>query len=727
MMGRTRAYSCSRFFLAVLLFTSPSLAQVPEPEYPAASPKVDIFFLTGRESGNYFSLGRSISELVNRQAKGVQVMVQSSIGSLENAAQLDANKADMALIQSDIAYSLFAGTRFFSIPSSRIKVICPTHYEVVHLVTRRSKHISSVDDLEAQTVSVGDRGSGAEVNANMVLASASMTYSNITPIYANLESSIDLLKTGKIDAFFATTRCPSVQLGALLQDPEYVVVGLAPEEIGRITKGYPNTFEFVIERGTYPNQLERVPTIHVWALLVVHSEVRDAKVYQLTKTIFENKALLKKRHPFLDLDEKNASANFRIPLHPGARRYFIEAGVLRGQSLFVFLGAVLFVIAAGGILLRFFLRPPKGLRRYAKNFYFRYAAFFLSFLLVASYGMHLSERAINPNFVNFGRSIWSCLVYLFSGFGDRAPVTPLGRILSILIFLMGLSVVGIISGRFASYFIGKTIGKEKKMPAKMCDHIVICHWNAKAEKVVDELFRSEQDTKVDVQVVALTEARDASIERYELKYADFSMITGDPVLHECLRSVHVHKAKSVIIMAKEGCPDPDAQTALVALAINQVCKTAADAQKASPRFPHIVADVVNHRKTQHLKDTNVKEIVCPTDYGIGLLAQSAVNPGLVQIYDHLLRFKPEGNEIYLLDSGDLPASLSPGKAHFNDISAWLEERSRTTENPIILLGYLRQGEPILNPLKDAAVLAENDRLIVLSYCCPCLSALSAGG
>jgi hypothetical protein len=179
------------------------------------------------------------------------------------------------------------------------------------------------------------------------------------------------------------------------------------------------------------------------------------------------------------------------------------------------------------------------------------------------------------------------------------------------------------------------------------------------------------------------------------------------VLHEFL-AVSIHKAKSVIIMAKEDCPDPDAQTALIALAISQVCKAEADAQKVPLRVPHIVAEVINHRKTQHLKDANVREIVCPTDYGIGLLAQSAINPGLVQIYDHLLRFKPEGNELYLLDSRDLPQGFLPGKASFNEISIWLEERSRSTENPVILLGYLRQGEPILNPLKEETILAEND-------------------
>lgn len=654
-------------------------------------------------------------------------MVQPSMGSLENAAQLDANKAELAIIQSDIAYSLYSGTRFFALPSSRIKIICPTHSEVIHIVTRRSSHISSVEELIDSVVSVGEQGSGAEVNASMILSTINLTYRNIIPVYKNLEDSVELLKSGKIDAFFATTRCPSKPLGALLEDPEYLLLKLSPEEVERITKGYPNTFRYTIDRGTYPNQDQALSTIHVRALLVVHSEVGDNKVYQLTKIIFENKAFLKGRYPFLELDENNAAVNFRLPLHPGARKYFIEVGVLHGQSVYVFLGAVLFVLAGGALLLRFFLNPPRRLRRFAKNFYSRYATFFLSFVLVASYGMYLSERAINPNFLTYGHSIWSCLVYLFSGFGDRAPITSLGKLLSILIFLMGLSIVGIISGRFASYFIDKTIRKEKKMPANLRDHIVICNWNPKAEKIVEELFRSEEDTKRKIQVVVLSETRNPVIERFEWKYSDFSMATGDPVLHEFLRNVHIDRARSVIILAKEDCPDPDAQTALISLAISQVCRDNASGSKAEILYPHIVADVVNHRKTQHLLDTNVKEIVCPTDYGIGLLAQSAIHPGLVKVYDHLLRFTPDGNELYLLDSAALPPEFRSGspKGHFKDLSGWFEEISRETKNPMILLGYLRKNEPILNPQKYQAILQEGDQLVLLAYCAPRLADLLA--
>ena len=725
--------------LALVCSLGPAFGQ--EPEYPARSPVADIVFLTGRENGTYFALGRAISELVKRNTTSIQIMCQPSMGSLENATLLEANRANLAIIQSDIAYSLYSGTRFFPLPSSRIKVLCPLHSEVVHIVTRQSNYISSINDLEDQIVSVGEQASGTEVNASMILAAVNLTYRNITPVFKNLEDSIDLLKAGKIDAFFATTRSPSKQLDTLLEDPEYTLVKLKPPEVERIIRGYPYIYPHAIDRGTYVNQTQQIPTIRIRALLVVHSDVRDSKVYRLTKILFENKAYLKNKFSFLELDEKDAVADLRLPLHPGARQYFIEAGVLKGQSVFVFLGAIFFVIGGAGLLIRFFIKPPKRLRRFARNFYARYATFFLSFVLVASYGMHLSERAINRNFLSLSQSIWSCLVYLVSGFGDRPPITSLGKFLSILIFLMGVSVVGIVSGGFASYFIDKTIRKEKKMPANMSNHIVICNWNAKADKIIEELFQSEADTKEDVHVVLLTGKSDRRITKLEGKYSGFSMTTGDPVLHEHLAAVNIHKASSVIILAKEDCPDPDAQTALIALAINQVCRDKAvdehikdhklekapgvrreleNSLKVKP--PHIVADVINHMKTKHLSDTNVKEIVCSTDYGIGLLAQSAIHPGLVKVYDHLLKFTPDGNEFYLLDSGVLPSNLK--NRDFKYLAAWFEENFRESKNPMILLGFLRCGEPILNPQKEQATLVDKDQLIILAYCSPRLTDFS---
>ena len=148
------------------------------------------------------------------------------------------------------------------------------------------------------------------------------------------------------------------------------------------------------------------------------------------------------------------------------------------------------------------------------------------------------------------------------------------------------------------------------------------------------------------------------------------------MLHEHLAAGNIHKARSVIIPAKEDYTDPDAQATLIALAINQVCRDKLIDEhindhklEKTPRVrrelensrkinhSHTVAYVVNHMKTNYINDTNANQIVFSTDYGIGLLAQSAIHPGLVKVYDHLLRFTAEGNELYLLDSWVHPPDL----------------------------------------------------------------------
>ena len=45
---------------------------------------------------------------------------------------------------------------------------------------------------------------------------------------------------------------------------------------------------------------------------------------------------------------------------------------------------------------------------------------------------------------------------------------------------------------------------------------------------------------------------------------------------------------------------------------------------------------MNHRKSQHLKDAGVDEVVCAMDYGLGILAQCALHAKLSDAYNHLL-------------------------------------------------------------------------------------------
>ena len=84
-----------------------------------------------------------------------------------------------------------------------------------------------------------------------------------------------------------------------------------------------------IPAGTYEGQGSDVQTAAVQNYLVTHSDVAEDVVYAMTKATFENLDDLQAAHAAAkDIKLDGAAANPPAPLHPGAERYFKEAGAL---------------------------------------------------------------------------------------------------------------------------------------------------------------------------------------------------------------------------------------------------------------------------------------------------------------------------------------------------------------------------------------------------------------
>jgi TRAP-type uncharacterized transport system substrate-binding protein len=63
--------------------------------------------------------------------------------------------------------------------------------------------------------------------------------------------------------------------------------------------------------------------------LVASADVSDDVVYSVVRKLFENLADFRKRHPsFKQLDPQRMIDGQSAPVHPGAERYFREAGLI---------------------------------------------------------------------------------------------------------------------------------------------------------------------------------------------------------------------------------------------------------------------------------------------------------------------------------------------------------------------------------------------------------------
>ncbi len=81
--------------------------------------------------------------------------------------------------------------------------------------------------------------------------------------------------------------------------------------------------------GTYTGQDADVDTVAVTNILVSNSDVSDDMAYQMTKLLFENLDTLKAAHSAANAIDPANAATMPVPLHPGAEKYYKEAGVLK--------------------------------------------------------------------------------------------------------------------------------------------------------------------------------------------------------------------------------------------------------------------------------------------------------------------------------------------------------------------------------------------------------------
>jgi TRAP transporter TAXI family solute receptor len=83
----------------------------------------------------------------------------------------------------------------------------------------------------------------------------------------------------------------------------------------------------VIPAGTYAGQDQDIITTSLPVVAYTTSKMDDETAYQLTKTFWENKAAMASTAPWWAGVDADMLANINGKIHPGAVRYYTEAGL----------------------------------------------------------------------------------------------------------------------------------------------------------------------------------------------------------------------------------------------------------------------------------------------------------------------------------------------------------------------------------------------------------------
>ena len=298
------------------------------------APPTNVKVGAGAPAGIYDDLVRTLARIVNEHqaSTGLRLESVASQGSVANVNAVAVGDVQFGITQADDLFNAVNGLGEWADKGAQedLRSVVGIYSEVVTLVAGGDSGILSIADLQGKRVDIGLVGSGTRQNAIDALEAAGLDWQkDIELTEMNVDDRLTAFMSGQLDAFFFTVGHPSVEVKfATFSARRARLIPL--DGIDSLLVENPFYTSQAIPLGRYPRALNEASTatVGVRATLVTSASVPDDVVYAVTKTAFENVEKFREYFPeFAELRSGDPLEGLTAPLHPGALKYFQEAGI----------------------------------------------------------------------------------------------------------------------------------------------------------------------------------------------------------------------------------------------------------------------------------------------------------------------------------------------------------------------------------------------------------------
>ena len=273
------------------------------------------------------------------------------------------------------------------------------------------------------------------------------------------------------------------------------------------------------------------------------------------------------------------------------------------------------------------------LRRLVKSPTYPALAAILLVLVLSSLGVLLFEHRANQSFRSLGDAIWWTLVTAATvGYGDKVPLTTGGKLVAVLVMLFGVGLLGMITGRIASWLVvwkikeGSGLVDQKK--AKK--HLIVCGWKNEMVLVLEDILKVNQGlSDEDIVLVSTVEPAEVENLRSNSNLHNVRFVRGDYVDENVLMRANIKKAAKVLILADGSLPasaqEIDSRTVMTVLTVKTISKDI-----------YTCVELIDAKFSRYLENVHCDEIILSREYNRILLANATAASGIAHIVQGLL-------------------------------------------------------------------------------------------
>ena len=304
----------------------------------AAGKAYKITIVGGSAGGVWSVMTEGVAESIRRALPDARITTEPGKDG-PNQIMVAKNEIEIAVTNEGTSYAAVNGLDPYKskLPNIRTLIVLNPTSPFQFFIDEKTgiKSFQEIMDKKFPLkIGLNRKGTLMELAGKVVMEAYGITYANIEKWGGKLQfvssaQAVDLWDAGQLDAASEVMQFPASRYIEHGLKHKLRMLPVTEDKIPGICKALGMT-PFTIPANAYSYQKEVYRTVNTKLILITSAEQPEEMIYELVKAMYANLDYLHKVHANLrDLTPQIMTGDVLIDLHPGAKKFFREIGVIK--------------------------------------------------------------------------------------------------------------------------------------------------------------------------------------------------------------------------------------------------------------------------------------------------------------------------------------------------------------------------------------------------------------
>jgi hypothetical protein len=200
----------------------------------------------------------------------------------------------------------------------------------LYLAVPASSSIKSYADVKGKRIGMGGPGSTVANTGHFLLEQHGVAKKDFKPYYYTYKETVEGIQDGSLDGGFVAGGYPIAAFNELATQRAMRIVPVDENMLKKILAEHPYYYRTVVKAKAYKGLEQDTAIMGFTTALWTHAGVSNEYVYRFLKNLFDHRDEYYSIHVAAkEMTPESALKGLSVPLHPGAEKYFKEAGILK--------------------------------------------------------------------------------------------------------------------------------------------------------------------------------------------------------------------------------------------------------------------------------------------------------------------------------------------------------------------------------------------------------------